>query len=218
MRTTGFGRWAALSGALFVALWVAAFLILGDTVESANSDAEILAYFGDKGQRDREFITLVLLLAASLPFIVFISVLRSRLEYGEGGAGVWTMAAYGAGLVSTALWAVAATLYVVPSLDTDGNGGFQLDLDTFNAFTGAGYLAWTSAGTIMSIVVLATSVLGIRAGVIPKWVCWLGFAVALSLLAAFLVIPVIFLLAWLFTVSIALVWHRDTSEAPTATA
>jgi hypothetical protein len=55
---------------------------------------------------------------------------------------------------------VAATLYVVPSLDTDGNGGFQLDLDTFNAFTGAGYLAWTSAGTIMSIVVLATSVLG----------------------------------------------------------
>jgi hypothetical protein len=128
------------------------------------------------------------------------------------------MAAYGAGLVSTALWAVAATLYVVPSLHTDGNGGFQLDLDTFHAFTGAGYIAWTSAGTIMSVLVLATSVLGIRAGVIPRWLSWLGFAVALSLLAAFLVIPVIVLLAWLLAVSIALVWRRDTSEAPAAPA
>ncbi len=27
MRTSGFARWAALSGALFVALWVAAFLV-----------------------------------------------------------------------------------------------------------------------------------------------------------------------------------------------
>jgi hypothetical protein len=97
-------------------LWVTAFLILGDTVESGDSDADILAYFGDKGQRTREFIALVLLLAAALPFIVFISVLRGRLEYGEGGAGVWTMAAFGAGLVSTALWTVAATLYVLPSL------------------------------------------------------------------------------------------------------
>jgi hypothetical protein len=112
------------------------------------------------------------------------------------------MAAFAAGIVSTALWAVAATLYVVPTLDTDGDGGFQLDLDTFNAFTGAGYIAWSSAGMIMSVLVLATSVLGIRAGVIPRWLSWLGFAVALSLLAAFLVIPVILLLAWLLTVSI----------------
>jgi hypothetical protein len=217
MRTSDLGRWAGLSGALFVALWVAAFLVLGDTVESSDSDAVILAYFGDQGQRDREFITLVLLLAASLPFIVFIAVLRSRLEDGEGGAGVWTTAAFGAGLVSTALWAVAAALYVVPSLNTGGNGRFQFNLDTFHAFTGAGYLAWSSAGTIMSILVLATSVLGIRAGVIPRWLSWLGFAVALALLAAFLVIPVILMLAWILTVSIALVWRRGTFEAPDAT-
>jgi hypothetical protein len=70
---------------------------------------------------------------------------------------------------------------------------------------------------IMSVLVLATSVLGIRAGVIPRWLSWLGFAVALSLLAAFLVIPVILLLAWLLMVSIALVWRRDTFEAPDST-
>jgi hypothetical protein len=213
MLTSGFARWAALSGALFVALWVTAFLILGDTVESSDSDAAILAYFGDKDHRTREFIVLVLLLAASLPFIVFISVLRARLEYGEGGAGVWTMAAFAAGLVSSALWTVAATLYVLPSLQTYGNGGFQLDPDTFRLLNSAGFIAWFSAGTIMSILVLATSVLGTRTGVIPRWLSWLGFAVALSLLAAFLVIPVIVLLAWLFTVSIALVWRRDTSKA-----
>jgi hypothetical protein len=209
MRSSGFGRWAALSGAVFVALWAAAFLILGKTVESGDSDAVILAYFGDAGQRTREFIALVLLLAASLVFIVFLSALRGRLEYGEGGAGVWTMAAFGAGLVSTVLWTVAAILYVLPSMPASANDEFQLDPDTFRLLNDAGFLAWTSAGTTMSVLVLATSVLGIRAGVIPRWLSRLGFAVALVLLATFLVIPVIVLLAWLLTVSIALVWRGD---------
>jgi len=202
---------------LFVMLWVAAFLVLGDTVESGvDSDADILAYFADEGQRTRGVIALVLLVAASLLFIVFISVLRSRLEYGEGGAAVWTVAAFGAGLVSTALWIVAATVYALPFLEPDGESGFQLDLDTLRLVGDAGFIAWSSAGTIMSVLVLATSVLGIRAGVIPRWLSWLGLAVAVSLLASFLVIPVIVLLAWLLTVSIALVWRRGIAEAPDA--
>jgi hypothetical protein len=218
MRTTGFARWAALSGALFVALWAAAFVILGDTVESGDSDADILAYFGDKAQRARGVITLFLLLAASLPFIVFISALRGRLAHGEGGDGVWTTAAFGAGLVSIALWNVAATLYALPFLERGGKSEYQLDLDTFRLLNDGGFVAWYSSGTIMSVLVLATSVLGIRAGVVPRWLSWLGFAVALSLLAAFLVIPVIALLAWFLTVSIALVRRKDISKAPDATA
>jgi len=205
MRTTGLGRWAALSGALFVMLWVTAYLILGGTVESGNSDAEILAYFGNKGQRARGVITLFVLLAASLPFIVFLSVLRGRLAEGEGGAGVWAMAAFGAGLVSTALWTVAATLYVLPYLEWGSKDGYQLDLDTYRLLSDAGFIAWVSAGTTMSILVLATSVLGIRAGVVPKWLSWLGFGVAVSLLASFLIL------------SITLVWRRDSSESPAAT-
>lgn len=123
MRTSGFTRWAALSGALFVMLWVTAYLILGGTVESSNSDAEILAYFGDEGQRAKGVITLAVLLSACLPFILFISVLRARLAQVEGGADVWATAAFGAGLVSTALWTVAATLYGLPYLETASEGG-----------------------------------------------------------------------------------------------
>jgi len=213
MGTSGSGRWAPLSGAVFVALWVAAYLVLGGTVEDSTPDADILAYFNDKGQRDREFITLILLVAASLPFVVFLAVLRERLEDGEGGAGVWTMAAFAAGLVSSALWAVAAALFVVPSMTTDANDEFTFDMDTFNTFAGAGYLIWSGAGMIMSVLVLATSVVGIRSGVIPRWLSWLGFAVAFTLLAAFLVIPVILMLAWLLAVSIALVWRPDSEVA-----
>lgn len=218
MPTSGFARWAALGGAVFVILWVTAYLILGGTVESGNSDAEISAYFADEGRRNRAFITMFLILVASLPFLAFISALRGRLERGEGGAGVWTMAAFGAGLVSTALWVVAAVLYVLPSLDADPEVGFQLDIDAFRLLSDAGFIVWYSAGMIMSVLVLATSVLGIRARVIPRWLSWIGFAVALSLLAAFLVIPVIVMLAWLLVVSIALVWRRDASEAPAAAA
>jgi hypothetical protein len=214
MRTSGFTRWAALSGALFVVLWATAYLILGGTVESGNSDAEILAYFGDEGQRARGVVALFVLLAASLSFIVFLSVLRARLAQVEGGAAVWATAAFGAGLVSTALWAVAAALYVLPYLEWGSNGGYRLDLDAYRLLSNAGFIAWVSAGTTMSVLVLATSVLGIRARVVPRWLSWVGFAVAVSLLASFLVIPVIVLLAWLLTVSITLVWRRNVPESP----
>jgi hypothetical protein len=215
MRTSGFTRWAALTGALFVVLWVTAYLILGGTVESSNSDAEISAYFADEGQRARGVIALFVLLGASLPFIIFLSVLRARLAQGEDGAAVWATAALGAGLVSAALWTVAATLYVLPYLEWGSSTGrYQLDLDTYRLLSNAGFIAWVSAGTIMSILVLATSVLGIRARVIPRWLSWVGFAVAVSLLASFLVIPVIVLLAWLLAVSITLAWRRNVPGSP----
>jgi hypothetical protein len=212
VRASGFDRWAPLSGAVFVALWTIAFVVLGQTVESSDSDADILAYIRDQGHRDKEVIALFLLLAASLFFIVFISALRARLEHGEGGVGIWTMAAFGAGLVSVGLWTVAAGLYALRSGSMYGKGGLQFDPNTFRLLNDAGFIVWYSAGTIMSVLVLATSVLGIRAGVVPRWLAWLGFAVALFLLAAFLVIPVIVLLAWLLAVSIAFVWRRDLPD------
>jgi len=210
MHDSGVARWMPLSGALFVLLWVIAFLILGDTVESNDSDAAILAFFGDQGHRTREFLALSLLVAASLPFIVFLSVLRSRLDDVHG---VWAMAAYGAGLVSTALWTVAAVLYAVPSLTTNGGGEFELDPDTFRLLNDAGFMVWVSAGTVMSVVVLATSVVGTSAGAVPKWLSRLGYVVAVALLASFLLIPVILLLAWLVAVSITL---SSTSRGGTA--
>lgn len=69
----------------------------------------------------------------------------------------------------------------------------------------------------MSVLVSATSVLGITTGVIPKWLSWVGFAVAVSLLASFLVIPVIVLLVWLLAVSITLVWRRNVAVPPAVT-
>jgi hypothetical protein len=212
VRASGFDRWSPLSGAVFVALWAIAFVVLGQTVESSDSDANILAYIRDQGHRDKEVIALFLLLAASLSFVVFISALRARLELGEGRAGIWTMAAFGAGLVSVGLWTVAAGLYALRSGSMYGAGGLQFDPNTFRLLNDAGFIVWYSGGTIMSVLVLATSVIGIRAGVVPRWLAWLGFAVALFLLAAFLVIPVIVLLAWLIAVSIALVWRRDLPE------
>ena len=214
MHDSGAARWMPLSGALFVLLWVIAFLILGDTVESRDSDATILAYFGNEGQRTREFLALIFLVTASLPFIVFLSVLRSRLD--GGAREVWAMAAYGAGLVSTTLWTVAAVLYSLPSLTTNSGGEFELDPDMFRLLSDAGFLVWVSAGTVMSVVVLATSIVGTSEGVIPRWLSRLGYVVAVALLASFLVIPVMLLLAWLLAVSITLVRRRDTSGAPDA--
>jgi hypothetical protein len=147
---------------------------------------------------------LFLLLAASLLFIVFLASLRGRLAQGEGSAGGWTTAAFGAGLVATALWSVGTTLFFLPSLTIESTSEFELDPNTFRLIDDAGYVIWSSGTTMMSIVVLATSVLGLRAGAVPRWLAWIGFPVALSLLVAFLLIPFIVLLAWLLIVSIVL--------------
>jgi hypothetical protein len=52
-------------------------------------------------------------------------------------------------------------------------------------------------------------VLSLRSGLLPKWVAWLSFPVALTLLVAFFFIPFLILLGWILVVSLALILRQQ---------
>jgi hypothetical protein len=211
-------RWSPATGLLFVALWIVAFAIGEGSPDSGDSDAAIVSYYTDSGHRARDIVALFLILAASLLFLWFLASLRSRLVRAEGRAGALTAAAFGAGLVSTALWFTAVVVFTSPSFARADTSKFQLDPDTFRLLNDLGYSLWFGGTTIAAVTVAATAVLSRRTGLLPQWLTWLSFAVAATLLVAFLFIPILIFLGWVLVVSLVLVWKGESEQAYTAVA
>jgi hypothetical protein len=208
MRPSIWARWSPVSGIVFVALWIATLIVTGNDVSSSDSDGKILAYYADSGHRQRHIAGFFLVLAASLFFVWFLSVLRGRLAQAEGQAGALTAAAFGAGLVSTAMWIVSIALFSAPATAREDSSKFHLDPNTYRIISDMGYDIFFGATTIVLVTVVATSLMGLRTGVVPKWLAWLGFIVAATMLVSFFFLPFLIFLGWVLAVSVVLIWRE----------
>jgi hypothetical protein len=206
-----------LSGIAFVALWIGGFAVsLVD--EPGDSDAEILTYYADDGNRGGDQIGFFLALAACLFFLWFLTVLRARLAGAEGKAGPYTALGFGAGLVATALWIVASVFFMAVSYTAQETPEFKVDPNTERLISEMGYLLFVVGTPVAGVLVLATSLLGLKARLVPRWLSWLGFPIAALMILAFLaVIPFLIFLAWVLVVSIVLLWKPAKQAASAAT-
>jgi hypothetical protein len=214
MAGSGFSRWAPLTGTLFVALSVVGLALIAN-VNTSDSDEKIVARYAKSSTRHQDIIAFFLFLAATFFFVWFLAVLRGRLAQAEGGAGGLTTAAFGAGLVSSAMWMVAYAAFVVPSASIADTSKFRLDPNTYRIINNFGYGVWFSATTISAVTVVATSILALRTGLLPKWIAWLSFVVAATMLVAFFFVPFLIFLGWTLVVSLVLIW-RGEKGAPAA--
>jgi hypothetical protein len=212
---TRLARWSPISGILFVALWVVG-LVLISSPDSNKSDTKIIAHYADSGQRHQDIAAFFLVLAATLLFFWFLSSLRNRLSLAEGGPGQRTAAAFGAGLVASALWLIGVALFVAPSGAREDTSKFVLDPNTYRILNDLGYGIWFSGTTIAGITIAVSSFLLMRAGVLPKWVAWLSFVAAATTLVAFFFIPFIIFLGWVLVLSLIFLWRELRPPAATA--
>ena len=67
-------------------------------------------------------------------------------------------------------------------------------------------------GSVALLLVLATSLLGLKARVVPRWVAWLGFLVSAVMLLTALFVGFFVLLAWVLLVSIVLLVRGERAE------
>ncbi len=207
-------RWAPISGVLFVALWIVAFFLFGD--ESGESDGEIVSFYADSGNRTRQVAAYFVVLAAGLAFIWFLSILRGRMADAEGKVGSTTALAFGAGLVASVFWTLAAIFWMAISFAADDSDVFVVDPNTTRVVDNMGYAIWISGTTVALLVVLATGLVGLRTGFLPKWLAWVSFVVALTMIASFAFVPFLIFLGWMLVVSILLLWKPMTNDAPVA--
>jgi hypothetical protein len=211
-----FARWSPAAGIVFVILWIVAFAITGSSPDSGDSDSKILSYYADSGHRARDIAGLFLVLAAALFFLWFLATLRARLVQAEGGRGGLAAAAFGAGLVWTVLTFAGIAAFVAPSAARADTSKFQLDPNTWRLLNDFGYTLWFAGTTIAAVLVVATALVSARTGLLPKWLTWLSFVVAATLLFAFMFIPILIFLGWVLVVSLVLLWKeaREPVRAP----
>jgi hypothetical protein len=124
--------------------------------------------------------------------------------------------AFGSGIAAVALGVSAAAVWVATSVVSNDSSEFKLDPNTFCLLDDMGYFLWFSGATVASGTVLATAIVALRAGVLPKWIAWLSLPVVLTMLAAFFFIPFLIMCGWILVVRVTLIVRAGAPQATTA--
>jgi hypothetical protein len=211
---TGWARWWPVTGLAFVALFLVAFSMIGG-VDAQDSDEEILAHFAKTGNQREDIASFFLILAACVLFIWFVGALRHRLV-AAGGTRLAPVA-FGSGVAATALWVTSAAVWSATSVVSNDSSEFTLDPNTFRLLDDMGYFLWFSGTTVASGVVLATAIVALRTGLLPKWIAWLSIPVVLTMVVAFFFIPFLIMCGWILVVAVTLIIRKEgagTEAAP----
>jgi len=174
----GWERYAPLSGLLAVIGWVVGTGLL-DVAESKEKGPELLAvYQSDDGQ----------ILAGGIIFLIgtafffwFLGSLRSRLLAAEGGDGRLTTIAFASG-VGTAI-----CLMLLPGPDMAAAiSNEDLDASASLALATVGDSFFLGAEYLLPVMLVASGIIALRYGVLPRWLAWIQFLIALVLLTGFI--------------------------------
>jgi len=158
----------ALTGALFVVLVLVAFIPLGgDTPDGDASARKVVSFYSDNDTR--EIFAAVVLALSAVPLLYFTAILRDRLRDALPDRSVIPAFALGGGVVAAGGFVTAATLHFALA---DYAGDIQpAAAQAINALDGDFFLPFTTG---LAVLVLASSVGAIRAGILPKWLGWVG--------------------------------------------
>lgn len=195
-------RWSPLAGVAYVVLFLVAVGVSSDG--PGDTPQEVARYFADTGNRSTEFFVFFLLVAAALAFLWFLGTLRGVLVRAERDPARWTALAFGAGVTSATLLMASASLFLARA-SAASQDEFEFDPATANMFSNAAYALLVCSTMSGAILVLATSIIGLRTGILPRWTALAGFVVAAVLLFAVLFVPIFVWLAWVLAVSIVLI-------------
>lgn len=205
MLTAGFWRSrraAAVAGIAFAVLLITAMIMM----RLALSEGSLQLLRDDAPRRALIRVSLSLVPFAGIAFLWFIGVVREQIGVVEDrlfstvflGSGLLFLAMMFVGTVtSTSLLAMLAGASVNADIWAFGRSSTQAIISVY-------------AMRMAAVFTLSVSTLGIRTAALPRWVCFLGYAVALALLVAAgehkwtqLVFP-----TWVLIVSLVILFTR----------
>ncbi len=199
--TAGFWRTrraAAIAGILFGVLLLTAMAMM----RLALSHAGYESLQADGGRRAMIRVSLQLVPFAGIAFLWFIGVIREQL--GEVEDRLFSTVFMGSGLLFLALLFSGAALSSSLVQMLDGQS-VNADVWTHGRQTAQGLIS-VYAMRMAAVFTLSVSTAGLRASALPRWVCYVGYGVALGLLVGSadqkwmqLLFP-----AWVLTVSVVI--------------
>jgi hypothetical protein len=194
-------RWSWLAGVLFVALFMIALALTGNTGDDPDG---VQSYYADSGNQIKQIVAFFLMVAAAIAFISWLGTLRALLVRGEDASGTLTTLVLGSGLVGTALMVGGFGVAAAPAILAHDDK-FTLDANTAEMFNAGGYALVVGGTMVASILVLATSMAALRTNVLPAWLGWAGLVAGVSMLFAFYFIPLVVFAAWVLMISLLMI-------------
>jgi hypothetical protein len=199
-------RLAALGGIVAVVLWVVGVLVMESSNPGGEDPAELLAWFQD--DTGTILASAFIFMLGSVFYLVFVGALRGRLLAFEGPGAFLTSIAFGAGLAT----AILTMLIPAPNLSAAISES-ELTGETALAVSIIDDAFFVGAELSAALFLVATGLVILRYGALPRWLAWVSFLFALWLL-----IPPI---GWaglifgvpLWTIAVAvLMWMRPAGE------
>ncbi len=179
-------RIGGICGILFVLLVVPSFLSPPDTPVAGSAPQDVVDYFSDRQDGVLVFNGLLLIFAAFF-FLWFLGVLQGVLRGAEGEGYGFSPVSLAGGVLFIALVLAGAAVEIVYPATLARFENFQQDAQLgFLSLALSGWM-YRFAFVGMSVLIAATSVVTLRTGVLlPGWLAWAGFAVAVVALIRFL--------------------------------
>jgi len=206
-------RAAAIAGILFSILLMTSFWLLRRSVPADPLEA------GAWLQTNANTVALALNLVpfAGIAFLWFIGVLRDRL--GEREDRFFATVFLGSGLLFLAMLFMSAAMVGGLIIAYTADPGRLIGSPTFTSARAIAYEVMNIYAIKMAgVFMIATSTLAIHTGFIPRWIAFLGYAVALLLLLSSRYIEGILLVFPLWVLLLSLYILIDNLRQPPAAA
>jgi hypothetical protein len=199
---------AAIAGIVAAVGWVFALVRLLDGPGVDASEAEITQFFADPDTGRDTLLVLQILVIATVGFLWFIGVIRGRI--GDPAPKLFETVFFGGGILYAGLLFVGAAALAAPFVLADIGG---MDVEAGSAAMARSFarvMLGVFASRVAALVVLSTSTLGLRTGVLPRWLILAGYLVGVGILVnvTFFTPSVYAFPGWIALVSLVLLLRR----------
>ncbi len=206
-------RWhvlAPLTGVLFVALAIAAFIIAGESPGTDDSPQKVLDYYLDNDSS--QLWGGAFLAWSTVPLMFFLGVLRSTLLAAEGSIARLSAVAFGGGIVLiVGILSFAGFTFTLGDVADDGLS--PQAAQALNALN-SDFFFPVAVGT--ATLLLATGIASLGTGALPRWLAWAALVIGIVALTPLGFFAFLAFMLWTVATSIVL-WRARSAEPPATT-
>lgn len=199
---------AAIAGIVCAVGWVLSLRALLGAPGVGAPDAEIVEYYSDPSNGTAALIWLQVLVVATIAFLWFIGVVRSRL--GDREPRLFGTVFLGSGVLLAGLVFTGAALLAAPAVLL-AVGDRTPDPDAVAVIrAAAAVMLSVFAPRMATLVMLSTASLGRATGALPTWMVWLTYAAGVgAFVNVSVATPTVYAVPiWIGLVSIVLLVRR----------
>jgi hypothetical protein len=193
-----------LGGAAYVVLFIVGVIVgSAGQPDTGSAPEKLVSYYSDSGHRDKIFFGWILVVLGVFLFLWFLGSLRQALLRQEPDGFLPAVASIG-GIVYAALTLVGWALQVAVKTMSDDTYQHTVYPPLIHAADDAGYVLHATGGIGAGTMMIAASLVALRAGTVASWLGWVGVAAGVIALASIAFFPMALIGIWLLVVAIGL--------------